>query len=244
MIDIRPTVRARPRLRLLAAAMLATLLLPDALIAQRGEIALLGGLVRSPDEEFDRVTSTPAGPSNYTRERGVRESGAAIGAAATFAIRGHVFAELGVMHHAIERRISRTGTGDPTGPFLLTQAYDGRITTLWMGPSYRVVDRERLAVAVVVAPTLVVMTGAAIDNEQVFDNAPSRDATLGVMLGLRARHWLTERIGAQIALDDVMWTFPLSPHPSDGSPFYPQNYRKTPLQHDLRVHLGLSYRMF
>ncbi len=244
MIESHPTGIGRPLRRLLTAAFVAALLLPDALIAQRGEIALLGGLVRSPDEEFDRVTSIPSGPANYTRERGVRESGAAVGAAASFAIRGHVFAELGVMHHGIERRISRTGSGDPTGPFLVTQAYDGRITTLWMGPSYRIVDRERLAISLLAAPALVVMTGDAFDNQQVFDNAPSRDATLGVMLGLRARHWFTERIGAQLALDDVMWTFPLSQHPSDGSPFYPQNYRKTPLQHDLRLHLGLSYRLF
>lgn len=244
MSEGHPTGTARPLRRLLAAAIVAALLLPGALAAQRGEVTLLGGLVRSPDEEFDRVTSTPSGPSNYTRERGVRKSGAAFGAAASFAIRGHVFAELGVMHHGVERRISRTGTGDPTGPFLVTQAYKGRITTLWMGPSYRVVDRERLAVSLLAAPTLIVMTGDAFDTEQVFDNAPSRDASLGVMLGLRARYWFTERIGGQLAVDDLMWTFPLRQHPSDGSPFYPQNYRKTPLQHDLRVHLGLSYRLF
>lgn len=227
-----------------SVALLVALFLPTTLAAQRGEFALLGGIVVSPDEEFDRVTSPPTPPANYTRERGVRESGAAFGAAATFAIRGHVFAELGVLHHGIERSISRTGTGDPTGPFLVTQTYAGRITTLWVGPSYRFIDRERLAVSVVAAPTLVVMTGEAFDNEHVFDNAPSRDATFGVMLGLRVRRWFTERVGAQLAVEDVMWTFPLSPHPSDGSPFFPENYRKTPLQHDLRAYLGLTYRLF
>lgn len=243
----RPAVRAAQaaaRTAALAVALAVAMGCPAELTAQRGELALLGGLVQSPDEEFDRVTSTPSGPSNYTRERGVRESGAAFGVAATFAIRGHVFAELGVMHHGIERRISRTGTGDPTGPFLVTQAYDGRITTFWMGPSYRIIDRERLAVAALAAPTLVVMTGEAFEQQQVFHNAPSRNATLGVMLGARARYWFSERLGAQLSVEDVMWTFPLSPHDSDGTPFYPENYRKTPLQHDLRVHLGATFRLF
>jgi hypothetical protein len=238
------TRRARALRRLLPCTLAALLAFPTTLLAQRGELALLGGIVRSPDEEFDRVTSTPTPPANYTRERGVRESGAAIGLTATFAIRGHVFGEIGVLHHGVERRISRTGTGDPTGPFLVTLPYDGRITSFWMGPAYRFVDRERLAIAALAAPTLIVMSGDAFDNQQVFDNAPSRRATLGVTLGLRARYWVTERVGAQLALDDQMWTFPLSQHPSDGTPFFPENYRKTPLQHDLRAHLGLTLKLF
>src|SRR5690606_12690338 len=152
---------------------------------------------------------------------GVRESRAAFGAALSFAIRGHVFGELGVLHHGVERRISRTGTGDPNGPFLVTNRYDGAITSFWMGPSYRFVDGERLAVSGDAAPTRLLMTGEACGSEQVCDNGPSRSAALGVMLGLRARYWLTERLGAQLSVEDVMWTFPLSPHPSDGTPLYP-----------------------
>ncbi|HRQ77402.1 MAG TPA: hypothetical protein PLY94_02300 [Gemmatimonadaceae bacterium] len=238
-----PAIHAAKAL-LRAAALAVALALPTTLAAQRGEITLLGGAVQSPDVEFDRVTSTIGGPSNYSRERGARSSGAAVGAAVTFAIRGHVFAELGITHHGIERSISRTGTGDPDGPFLVTNRYDGRVTAFWMGPAYRFVDRERLAVSALAAPTLLLLGGDAYDNQQVFDNAPSRNASLGVMLGLRARYWIGERLGAQLSVEDVMWTFPLSPHPSDGTPMYPDTYRKTPLQHDLRVMLGVTFRMF
>lgn len=240
----RPRSRGPALVGALLAACAALAVAPTPLAAQRGEIAVLGGVVQSPDEEFDRVTSMFGGAPNYTRERGVRESGAAFGAALNFAIRGHVFGELGVLHHGVERRISRTGTGDPDGPFLVTNRYDGALTSFWMGPAYRFVDRERLAVSAVAAPALLLMTGDAFDNEQVFDNAPSRRATLGLLLGLRARYWLTERLGAQLSVEDVMWTFPLSPHQSDGTPLYPDNYRKTPLQHDLRAQLGVTFRMF
>ena len=232
-------------MRQAAVAALAALVLGvPTLQAQRGELAVLGGIVASPDEEFDRVTSATIGGPSYTRERGRRESGPAFGAAATFAIRGHVFAELGLLHHGVERHISRTGTGDPTGPFLLTTTRSGRLTTAWIGPSYRFVDRDRLAVSALVAPMIVAMHGQAYDDNWVAYNAPTRRMTIGMLFGLRARYWMGERLGLQLSVEDATWTVPLQPHPSDGTPLYPDTYRRTPLQHDLRVHLGASLKLF
>ena len=227
--------------RLLACALSVVLAAP--LAAQRGEITILGGLVQSPDEEFDRIVGSNA-PVFYTRQRGERRSGASIGAAASFAIRGHVFAELGLLRHAVERSISTTGFGDEGGPFIATNRYDGHITSFWIGPSYRVIDRERFALSALAAPLVLVMTGAAADQEQVFYNAPSRSTAFGELVGLRARLWMTERFGAQVSVDDAMWTFPLTPHPNDDTPFAPQASRTTPRQHDLRLQLGASYRLF
>lgn len=228
-------------LGLLCAAILGS---PRSLAAQRGEISLLGGYVLSPAVEFDRVLrSNTIGVPFYTRQRGARSDGAAFGVAATFAIRGHVFAELGVMHHGIERAISSTGLGDETGPFLITNRYDGALTTFWVGPAYRVVDRDRTAVSAVVAPTVILKTGDAFSNESVFHNAPRSSTSVGILLGVRGRHWLTDRVGLQASLDDVIWTFPLAPHNADGTPFAPLSSRKTPRQHDLRFHLGLALRL-
>lgn len=221
----------------------AALVLPHQAAAQRGEITVLAGVVQSPSEEFDRVIGSNA-PVFYTRQRGERSSGAALGAAASFAIRGHVFAELGVMSHSVERAISTTGLGDESGPFLATNRFDGRITSFWIGPSYRAVDRDRIALSALAAPVVLVMTGDAFERAKVFHNAPSRSAAIGFMLGLRARLWMTERLGAQLAVEDAMWTFPLTPHRNDDTPFAPGASRDTPLQHDLRVHLGASYRLF
>jgi hypothetical protein len=226
------------------AALLALTLAAAPLAAQRGEIAVLGGTVLSPDVEFDRVTSTTLGPPSYTRERGRRESGPALGVAATFAIRGHVFAELGIMHHGVERSISRTGTGDANGPFIQTTTTSGTITTLWVGPAYRVVDRERFALTALAAPVLHVLQGRTFEEATVNRNAPTTSTALGLMLGLRARYWFGEQVGLQLAVEDAMWTFPLSPHPSDGTPAYPETYRDTPRQHDLRLHLGLAFKLF
>ena len=232
------------RLRALALGLVAAIVLPAALAAQRGEIVVHGGIVNSPDEEFDRAISTQLPPPFYTRQRGVRESKAAIGVTASFAIRGHVFGELGVMRHGVERSISRTGLGDPDGPFLITLPYDGSITTFWLGPSYRFVDRERVAIAGVAAPMVVVMGGDAYDREFVFENAPSRTAAIGMLFGLRARVWITERLGGQLSLENAVWTMPLSPHPTDDTPFYPDTYRSTPRQHDLRLLVGAAYKLF
>lgn len=231
------------RLRVIVVV-LALAALPLALPAQRGEFVVHGGSVNSPDEEFDRAISTQLPPLNYTRQRGVRESKAAAGATATFAIRGHVFGELGVMHHGIERAISRTRVGEPDGPFLPAQRFDGSITTFWLGPSYRFVDRERIAIAGVAAPMVVVMGGDAYDRRLVFENAPSRTAALGMLFGLRARVWITERFGGQLSLENAVWTVPLSPHPTDDTPFYPDTYRSTPRQNDLRLLLGAAYKLF
>jgi len=217
---------------------------PRSLAAQRGEISILGGFVQSPDVEFDRVLrGSNLGVPLYVRQRGERSAGPAFGVAATFAIRGHVFAELGVLHHGIERAISATGLGDETGPFLITNRYKGALTTFWVGPSYRFVDREWTALSAVLAPTVIVMAGEAYSNETVFHNFPSSNTTIGVLLGVRGRHWLNDRVGLQASLDDVMWTFPLAPHNADGTPFAPLSSRKTPRQHDLRLHLGLALRL-
>ncbi|MBA3854147.1 MAG: hypothetical protein C0503_07015 [Gemmatimonas sp.] len=221
----------------------AALLLPGQAVAQRGEITVVGGIVQSPDEEFDRVIGSNA-PVFYTRQRGERSSGAAFGAAASFAIRGHVFAEIGIMSHPVERAISTTGLGDESGPFLVTNRFDGRITSIWLGPSYRVIDRERFALSALAAPMVLVMTGDAFDRQQVFHNAPSRSAAIGFMVGARARLWMTERFGAQLGVEDAIWTFPLTPHANDGTPFAPGTSQDTPRQHDLRVSIGASYRLF
>lgn len=229
-------------LGLLCAAVVYT---PRSVAAQRGEIAVLVGGVQGSGEEFDRVIASSAvGPSFYTRQRGVRSSGAVFGLAATFAIRGHVFAELGLAHHGVERAISSTGLGDETGPFLITSRYDGGITSLWMGPSYRVIDRERAILAAVVAPTVLVMSGEAFDSQQVFHNAPTRGTTVGMLLGLRGRYWLSERVGAQLSLEDLIWTFPLAPHPADGASISSRTSRETPRQHEIRAHLGMTLRLY
>lgn len=209
--------------------------------AQGAELVLLGGFVKSPDEEFDRVVSTPP-PALYTRQRGSRESGAAFGAAATFAIRGHWFGEVGVLHHGVERSISTTGTGDHTGPFLLTTTTDGAVTSFWMGPSYRIVDRERVALSAVLAPALFLMTGDAYSESQVFYNAPTRRTEFGILAGLRARYWATERIGIHVSVEDAYWALKLLPHPSDG-PFSPENYTDTPPRHEIRVQLGAAIKL-
>lgn len=232
----------RVRFVLLAATL--GLLSTSPLGAQRGEIALLGGIVQSPDEEFDRVSSSQFAPPVYTRQRGSREPGPAFGAAATFAIRGHMFAELGFLHHGVERSISFSGVGDPTGPFLVTNTYEGSITWLWLGPSYRVVDRERFALSAMVAPTLFIMRGDAFSEEEVAFNAPTRSADIGFLLGLRARVWATEKIGVQVSVENAIWTLPIMPHPSDGSPIHPETSRQTPRQHDLRFQLGAALRLF
>lgn len=232
------------RLRALALGLAAAIILPAALAAQRGELVVHGGIVNSPDEEFDRAVSTQLPPPLYTRQRGVRESKAAIGVTASFAIRGHVFGELGVMRHGVERAISRTGLGDENGPFLTTQRFDGSITSFWMGPAYRFVDRERLAISGVAAPMVVVMGGDAYAREKVVENAPSQTAAIGMLFGLRARVWLTERLGGQFSLENAMWTVPLSPHPTDDTPLYPGTYRSTPRQNDLRLLVGAAYKLF
>lgn len=237
-------------LRLIAAratralAVLALAAMPSALAAQRGEVAIVGGIVQSPGEEFDRVIASQLGAPTYQRQRGVRESGNAVGATATFAIRGHVFGELGIMRHGVERCIARTALGDADGPLLTSGRFDGTLTTIWMGPSYRLVDRERFVLSAVVGPMVLAMDGDAFDRNLVSENAPSRSAALGALVGLRARLWLTDRLGAQLSLDDAMWTMPLSPHPTDDTPLYPDTYRATPRQHDLRLHLGAAYRLF
>ncbi len=212
------------------------------LMAQRAEFVLLGGSVRSPAEEFDRVISTPLPPSNYTRQRGSRDAGMALGAAATFAIRSHWFGEVGFLHHGIERSISTTGTGDPTGPFLLTSTYSGAVTSFWMGPSLRFVDRDRIAVSALLAPTLFFMSGDAYDENQVFYNAPTRSTAFGVLMGLRARYSATERVGIQLSVEDAYWAPKLMPHPSDG-PFSPENYTKSPPRHELRLQVGAAFKL-
>lgn len=232
------------RRRAFAVGLVLAIILPVALAAQRGELVMHGGIVDSPGEEFDRAISTQLPPPAYTRQRGIRESQAALGITATFAIRGHVFGELGVMRHGVERAISRTGLGDPDGPFLTTQRFDGSITTFWMGPSYRFVDRERLAIAGVAAPMVVVMGGDAYAREFVFENAPSRTAAIGMLFDVRARVWVTERFGGQLSLENAAWTVPVSPHPTDDTPFYPDTYRSTPRQHDLRLLVGAAYKLF
>lgn len=234
----------RATLAALAAGILAAYV-PSVAHAQRGELAVLAGGVQGSGKEFDRViASGSVGPPSYTRQRGLRSSGLAVGVAAAFAIRGHVFAELGVVHHGVERAISSTGSGDETGPFLITNRYDGRITTIWMGPSYRVIDRERTVLAAVAAPTVLVMSGEAFESQRVFHNAPTRGTTLGLLLGLRGRVWLTERIGAQLSLEDLIWTFPLAPHPADGATISSRTSRETPRQHDVRAHLGMTLRLY
>jgi hypothetical protein len=237
-------IGVRARCAALTVGIVAVAALPTALIAQRGEVAVLGGIVHSAGEEFDRVTSTQMPPPTYTRQRGLRTSGAAVGAAATFAIRGHVFGELGIMRHGVERRIARTALGDPNGPFDVTTQHDGALTSFWVGPSYRVVDRARFALSALAAPVVLVMSGDAYDQSAVGDNTPSRRAALGALLGLRARLWLTQRLGAQLAIEDALWTMPLLPHPTDGTPLYPGTSRSTPRQHDLRLHVGAAYRLF
>ncbi len=232
------------RVRFAVLTLALGLLGASPLAAQRGEIALLGGIVQSPDEEFDRVMSSQFAPPVYTRQRGSREAGTAFGAAATFAIRGHVFAEIGFLHHGVERSISVTGAGDPSGPFVVTNTHEGSLTWLWLGPSYRVVDRERFALSALAAPGLFVMQGDAYDQEEVGFNAPSKRADFGFLFGLRARYWATEKFGIQVSVEDAIWTLPLAPHPSDGTPMHPQTSRKTPTQHDLRLHLGAALNLF
>jgi hypothetical protein len=224
-----------------AAVIALGLLCATPLAAQRAELALLGGIVQSTDEEFDRVTASPP-PANYTRERGKRESGAAFGAAATFAVRGHWFGELGFLHHGVERSISRTGTGDPSGPFLLTTTTEGSVTSFWMGPSYRVVDRERVAVSALLAPALFLMQGDAYSQNAVYYNAPSRSTEFGLLAGIRARYWASERIGIHLAIEDAYWAPSLTPHPSDG-PFSPENYTKAPRRHEIRAQLGVALKL-
>lgn len=228
---------------LLGAATLAVAV-PSPLAAQRGELTILGGIVRDSDEEFDRVTSGTMGAPIYTRERGSRSAGASVGLAFSAALRGHVFAEMGVLSHAVERNISRTGTGDHTGPFLITTTSEGRIISFWLGPAYRFVDRERLAVSAVAAPVLQLLQGEAFGRERTDKNAASGRAAMGVLVGLRARYWITDRIGAQLTVDDAMWTFPLLPHESEGTEFYPEASRHTPRQHDLRLQLGVTVALF
>lgn len=229
------------RRALFAIAVLA----PTALEAQRGELALLGGVISGPEEEFARVYSaTTVGPAEYVRARGTREIGAGVGAALTFAIRGHVFGEVGILSYGIDRTISRTANGDPDGAFVSGNTTQGRVTTFWMGPAYRVVDRERSTVSLLAAPTLLLLTGDAYNTSAVGFNAPSRHGNFGVMLGVRARHWLTERVGAQVAVEDLIWSTPLMPHQTDGTPAYPQSERKTPQLHDLRATLGVAIRLF
>lgn len=229
-------------LRLARAAIASCFLLAMPLAAQRAELVLLGGSVRSPGVEFDRVTSTQLPPPLYTRQRGSREAGTALGAAATFAIRGHVFGEIGFLHHSVERSISTTGTGDPTGPFLVTSTTEGSVTSFWMGPSYRFVDRDRLAVSAMLAPALFVMLGDAYSKNTVFFNAPARRAEFGFLAGVRARYWLTERLGVQASVEDAFWALTLTPHPSEG-PFSPENYSKTDPAHELRLLLGAALKL-
>lgn len=155
-------------------------------------------------------------------------------------MRGHVFGELGLVSHAIERRISRTATGDHTGPFVATSTTEGRITSLWMGPTYRFVDRERLAVGVIGAPMLQFLTGETFGEASTEDNAARSRVKLGLLIGLRARYWLSDRLGVQLTVDDAMWTYPLLQHGSEGTELFPEAHQRTPRQHDLRVQLGVA----
>ena len=228
--------------RAAAFAVVVSLLVSAPLAAQRAEIVVLAGTVVSPGEEFDRVTSSQLSPPTYTRERGRRESGSAFGVAATFAIRGHLFGEIGLLHHGVERNISSTGAGDPTGPFVVTTTTDGSISSVWIGPSYRMVDRERLAISALVAPALFVMRGDAYSSNAVDFNAPLRSTEFGLLMGIRARYWATDRIGVHVSVEDALWALRLSPHPGD-SPFRPENYTRTPPRHEFRLQLGAAFKL-
>jgi hypothetical protein len=56
--------------------------------------------------------------------------------------------------------------------------------------------------------------------------------------------WITERLGGQLSLENAVWTVPISPHPTDDTPFYPDTYRSTPRQNDLRLLIGAAYKLF
>jgi hypothetical protein len=104
------------------------------------------------------------------------------------------------------------------------------------------VDRERIAVSALLAPAVFVMSGDAYSESQVFFNAPTQNAAFGLLLGLRARYWVTERIGVQLSAEDAYWAPTLKPHPSDG-PFNPENYTDADPAHELRVHIGAAFRL-
>ena len=236
---------ARRLAALRAALLVLGLWLPSTATAQRGEIAVLGGAAPGVREEFDRVLAIgSASPYSYIRQRGERTLHPFAGVAATFAVRGHVFAELGLSHQTLTRSIASTAGGDHTGPFIRSTEHDGALTAFWIGPAYRAVDRERVALTLLAAPTVLVLTGDAYDTDVVFVNAPTRGTTIGLMLGLRARYWLTERVGAQLAVENVSWNFSLSPHPNDVPARAPETYRRTPRQQDLRLHLGATFKLF
>jgi hypothetical protein len=213
------------------------------LAAQRGELAVFSGVVLSPELEFDRVWSITTGAPVYTRERGTRSSGLLVGGTMSAALRGHVFGEVGLLVHSTERRISRTATGDHTGPFASRTDLRGVITSIWMGPSYRFVDRELVAVSLTVGPMVQLLAGPAFSGEGPDRNSASTPVSFGLLAGVRARYWVSDRLGVHVAVDDAMWRFPLLPHESESS-FFPETRRRTPRQHDLRIQLGAALPLF
>lgn len=227
-----------------AALLVASLLAAAALPAQRVDLVVIGGTVRSSGAEFDRVTSTTVPPPFYTREFSERESGALAGITATFPLRGTIYAEIGLLQHGVARTISRTGTGDPSGPFVASTRTTGGIVSLWAAPALRLVSDDRYSISILGGPMVQVLYGDAFNQNVVGYSAPARSPVLGLMIGIRAVRMLGDRIGLQAGLDNAGWTFPITPHPSDGSAQYPDTYRKTPRQNDTRVHAGVVVRLY
>lgn len=225
-----------------ALLLVALPLVTAPLAAQRSvEIAVLGGPVRSAAQEFERVTGSGPFPPVYTRERGSRESGTALAATATFPWRGRWFAELGLLHHGVDRTVERTADGNSQGPFVQTRTIAGAVTSIWAGPAYQLVNGERFTLRALVAPAVFRIQGDAYAESEVGLSAAGKSTEVGFLLGIRARQWVSDRIGIQLSAEGAAWAVRLKDHPGE-SIFDSETFTDTPPSFDLRVLLGAAYR--